>query len=152
MESEKLITGLKELLQNDDTALAVAAKVEELAAIPSGAPNEKAKAAADWAEKEYPDATKNKKTKLRELVYACLPAEPADVTSGPPSVADKPVSAPKADTIKVKVCAKMAEDGGQFYDIGQKEGSRHIGKEPVGVEKTIFILQKLGNQELIEVK
>ena len=56
-------------------------------------------------------------------------------------------TAEKPKTVTVRVSDRIAQRGGAFYDPAQ---NITIGKEPVEVEKTAFVAEKLRNEELVE--
>jgi hypothetical protein len=149
---------ISKLIENDEAALAIEEKLGEIAVLPdAGTASDRAKAVADWAETHFPEIVKNKKTKIRELALAAMPELPPasqpPVSSAPPQEPgpEAPTQSSKNDTIMVLANAKVTAYDGEFYDPTQDEGHRNIGKKPVQVKKTIFILQKLANNEIVEV-
>jgi hypothetical protein len=148
MDKIELLDKLTALIENEEAALAISNEIEKIAAQPDGTATDKTKSIADWAEVTYPDLVKNKKTKLKEIVLYAMPATPVAPTPTPPTADVSTVAISQADVVNVRVCAKMAKNNGHFYDSISEQW---IGPEPVKVPKTIFILQKLGSGEIVEV-
>jgi len=74
----------------------------------------------------------------------------AKVISAPETQADISEEGEEPETILVELPDKIKAYGGGFYDAEQ--GLWIKGKEPVEVKKTNFVMQKIANKELLEVK
>jgi hypothetical protein len=154
MNKDDFLAKAAELLGSDEAALTASDKIDELISSPDD-DKTKAQTIADLIEEKFPEAIKNKKTKLKDLILEVLPAPPSDPPISSPPPPPPKESGPVNNTIKVIRCKKVAEYSGGFYDASSEQipESRWItaATEPVNVRKTHFILEKLANGELIEV-
>ena len=141
MTKEKFTEDAAKILGSPEAAQSLLESLIATSALTGMDRKAKIQSLIDFADKNFPELLKNKKTALRALLDMAF--EEDQIAKG--DVAGKP----SIRMVKVKVCAKMAAYGGQIYDRGS---DIWIGADPIEIPETVFILQKIGNGELIKVE